>query len=160
QLNLLGSIAVVSGTHSMKFGADYRRMFPIIGLREREQSALFDGVSPALTGLAARVSLFARTQPQQGPVFINLGTFAQDEWRVTPRLTFTYGMRWELSPAPRAADGSNPLAVKGVNDPSQLSLVANGSRLWATTYGNFAPRVGLAYQLNNDGSFVVRGGFG
>jgi Ca-activated chloride channel family protein len=157
QLNVLSSVNFVAGTHSYKVGADYRRMFPIIGLRQREQSTLFDGVLQTLTGSAARVSLFARRQPQR-PVFDNFSAYAQDEWRVTPNLTLTYGLRWELNPAPGAADGNNALAVNDVNDPSRLSL-APGARLWATTYGNFAPRVGVAYQTSN-GKLVIRGGFG
>jgi hypothetical protein len=47
-----------------------------------------------------------------------------------------------------------------VNDPAQLTLAATGSRLWATTYGNFAPRVGVAYQPFKKDEFVIRGGVG
>ena len=159
QLNTLGSINVVSGQHSMKFGADYRRMFPTIGLRPRELELLFDGVSQALTGSAGRVSLFTRPQSQR-PIFIDFATYAQDEWRLSPRLTFTYGLRWEVNPAPVTANGSGLRAVNDVSDPARLSLAAPGSRLWSTTYGNFAPRLGLAYQLNGSGDFVVRGSVG
>jgi len=159
QLNTLGSINVVSGEHSMKFGADYRRMFPAIGLRSRELSLLFDGVAQALTGSVSRISLFTRPQSQR-PIFVDLATYAQDEWRLSPRLTFTYGLRWEVNPAPGTANGSRLRAVTDVSNPSRLSLAEPGSRLWATTYGNFAPRLGLAYQLNSSGDFVVRGGVG
>lgn len=160
QLNTLGYVAYVSGNHAFKFGADYRRMFPIIGLREREASTLFTGVAQATTGEAARISSFTRIQPQR-PVFNNFSAYAQDEWRATPRLTLTYGLRWELNPAPRASDRRNELVSTGQGDlPPQLTLAAKGSRLWATTFANFAPRVGLAYQLNSEGTFVVRGGLG
>jgi Ca-activated chloride channel family protein len=158
QFNVVGSIAMVSGEHQFKFGADYRRTFPIIGLREFEQNTLFDGVSQALTAVAARVNLFARTQTQR-PSFDAFSTYAQDEWRKTKRLTLNYGLRWELNPAP-GMRGNQLLAVNDVTDPSRPSFAPVGTRLWATTYGNFAPRVGAAYQLNDDSSFVVRAGFG
>jgi len=159
QFNPVGYISLVSGTHTMKFGADYRRMFPTIGLRQQEQSALFDGVSQALTGVAARIGQFTRGSSTR-PVFNSLSAYAQDDWRMTSRLTLNYGVRWELQPAPNAADGLQPFAVSEVNDPAHLSLAPAGSRLWATAYGNLAPRAGVAYQLNKDGTFVVRGGVG
>ena len=59
QFNVVGSVAAISGVHQFKFGADYRRTFPIIGLREFEQNTLFDGVAQALTGVDARVNMFA-----------------------------------------------------------------------------------------------------
>jgi Ca-activated chloride channel family protein len=156
QFNAVGSIAMVSGEHSMKFGADYRRTFPIIGLRKFEQNALFDGVTQALTGVAARVNLFTRSQPQR-PVFENFSAYAQDEWRKTSRLTFNYGLRWELNPAPAR---NNLLAVTDVTDTSRPTFGSTSTRLWSTTYGNFSPRLGVLYKLNRDGSFVVRAGVG
>jgi hypothetical protein len=158
QFNVVGSISAISGEHQFKFGADYRRTFPIIGLREFEQNTLFDGVSQALSGIAARVNLFARTQPQR-PSFDSLSTYAQDEWRTTKRLTLNFGLRWELNPAP-GMRGNHLLAVNDATDPARPSFAPVGTRLWATTYGNFAPRVGAAYRLNDAGSFVIRAGFG
>jgi len=158
QFNVLGSIDVVSGEHQFKFGTDYRRTFPIIGLREFEQNTLFDGISQALSGAAARVNFFTRNQPQR-PSFDSLSTYAQDEWRTTKRLTLNYGLRWELNPAP-GMRGNQLLAVNNTTDPSRPSFAPVGTQLWATTYGNFAPRVGAAYQLNDASSFVVRAGFG
>jgi hypothetical protein len=156
QFNIVGSIALVSGTHQWKFGVDYRRLFPIIGLADSEQTALFDGVSQALTGVAARINSFSRTQPKR-PVFDDFAAYAQDEWRSSPRLTFTYGLRWQVNPAPH---NSNLLAVTEVADPSRLTSRGSGERLWETRFGNFAPRVGVSYQLNHAGTFVVRSAFG
>ncbi|HEU4870875.1 MAG TPA: TonB-dependent receptor, partial [Pyrinomonadaceae bacterium] len=155
QFNTIGSIMVVSGKHSFKFGADYRRMSPRLGFRALETNVLFDGV----TGIASRVGLFNR-DAQQSPDFDNLSIYAQDEWRRTSRLTLNYGVRWELNPAP-SNDGTPPLAVDQINDPSQLAAAAPGTPLWKTTYLNFAPRFGIAYQLlgKNSPELMVRGGF-
>lgn len=160
QFNLVGATDIVSGDHSFKFGADYRRLWPIIGLRTLEESVLFDGVDQAMTGNAARIGIFNRA-PAQKPVFNNLSLYAQDEWRQSKRLTLTYGLRWELNPPP-SIDDISPIAVDQADDPAQLKAVAPGTSLWETTFLNFAPRFGFAYRLvgTNDPKLVVRGGAG
>lgn len=60
------------------------------------------------------------------------GLFAQDQWRVTPKLTLNYGLRWDLE--------------KGLEQEIQ------------TRYNGFQPRVGLAY--SPDKHTVIRAGFG
>jgi len=159
QFNILGSTSLAVGTHTIKFGADYRRIFPIIGLHQQGQNFLFDGVTQALTGDAARVNFLTRSQSQR-PVFNDTSIYGQDEWRVTPKLTLTYGLRWEVSPAPHASDHRDALAVTQVDDPASLTLAPQGTRLWKTSYGNFAPRVSVAYQPLHDDGLVIRGSFG
>jgi Ca-activated chloride channel homolog len=160
QVNLVGSTSIISGNHSLKLGADYRRLSPIIGSRASDDGVLFDGVTQALTGVATRVNHFVRSG-QQRPVFHNLSVYAQDEWRQSTRLTLTYGVRWELNPAPSTND-QKEIAVEQVNDISQVRLAPRGTPLWSTTYGNFAPRFGFSYQLSkpSDDELVVRGGVG
>jgi Ca-activated chloride channel family protein len=159
QFNAVGSMLIISGTHSIKFGADYRRMSPSFGLRSLETNVLLDGVGQAITGVPERVGLFNR-EASQSPDFNNLSLYAQEDWRKTANLTLTYGLRWELNPAP-ANDGTQPLAVDRANNPAQLRSVAPGASLWRTTYSNFAPRFGFAYQLlgQNNPKLVLRGGF-
>ncbi len=159
QFNALGAWTLVSGTHTIKVGADYRRIFPTIGLRGQEQSVLFDGVAQAVTGTAARVNFFTRSESQR-PVFNQVSIYGQDEWRVSSNLKLTYGLRWEVSPAPGGADQMRALAVDQIDDPARLAIAPAGTRRWETTYGNFAPRVGLAYQADDNGDLIVRGSFG
>lgn len=160
QFNLLGSTQIVWENHSFKFGADYRQLWPIIGLRTLEENVLFDGVDQAVTGNAARVGVFRRA-PSQQPVFNNFSLYAQDEWRQSQRLTLTYGLRWELNPPP-SIDDISPIVVDQVDDPAQLKAVAPGTSLWQATFLNFAPRIGFAYKLvgKNDPKLIVRGGAG
>jgi len=57
---------------------------------------------------------------------------------------------------------SDPFAVVGVNNPATIALAPRGTPLYDTTYGNVAPRTGLAYQLRQaaNSSTVLRAGFG
>lgn len=160
QLNVIGAVTYAPNSHTLKLGADYRRLSPVIGLRAFEREALFDGVAGALTGVASRAGSYTRTGPQR-PVFHNLSAYGQDVWRVRQRLVLTYGVRWEVNPAPSAGEGQGALAVTQTDDPARLGTAA-GAPLWGTTYGNFAPRVGVAYQLSDAGGreLVLRGGFG
>src|SRR6185312_4065675 len=98
-----------------------------------------------LTGVAARFSVVNHATPQN-PVFTNLSFFAQDDWRKSDRLKLVYGLRWELAPAP-SSNTLQPAAVDQIDDPAQLKLAAPGTSLWKTTFVNFAPRAGFAYQI-------------
>jgi Ca-activated chloride channel family protein len=161
QFNSIGSITIVSGEHTWKFGSDYRRISPVIGLHPFAQSVLFNGAQQTLAGIATRIGSYRHVTPQR-PIFHNLSLYGQDEWKVSPRLTLTYGLRWELNPPPTETDGRDALAVNQVDDLTQLSIEPRGTRLWKTTYNNFAPRFGLAYQLSqaSEHELLVRAGFG
>lgn len=159
QLNALGSVSMVINNHSLKFGGDWRRLAPILRSYPQEQRTLFNGLASVMTGAASRVNLFSRTEETQ-PVFHNLSVYGQDEWRLTPRLSLTYGLRWELAPAPSEHGGQDALAVTAIDDPARLTLAPVGAPLWQTTYNNFAPRVSLAYELSqaSGGETMLRAG--
>ena len=158
QFNVLGSVSIVDGKHSFRFGGDFRRLSPRIDLRTSEENVLFDGVGQAITGVAARINQL-RFADLQNPVFKNFSLFAQDEWRPSSRLTLTYGVRWELAPPPSIDES---FAVNQVDDPAMLIVAPRGNSLWKTTFLNFAPRVGIAYQLSDNPGheLVLRGGVG
>jgi Carboxypeptidase regulatory-like domain len=98
-----------------------------------------------------------------------------DIWRFNPKLTFSYGFRWDtISPSFEKSDhlsffdpdGPNPDAV-GPNGPLKGRLAFAGNKYGQASYGarypedqkyNFAPRVGIAYTL--DTKTVVRAGYG
>ena len=92
---------------------------------------------------------------------MNFSAFAQDEWRASQRLRLSLGLRWEVNPAPSVTQGLNPYTVQG-SGPNTWSLAPQGTPLWQTTYGNFAPRLGVAYILHDapGRETVVRGGGG
>jgi len=158
QWNIADDLSVSRGAHQLKFGADYRAIVLNVHPYLRSLGYLASSISNFLTtgqanivgGAAVPSRFLAQTNSMYG----------QDTWKVTPRLVLTYGVRWELSPAPAARQGTTLAAWANVNDPASLALAPSGTNLWKTTYGAFAPRIGVAYRLTREGDLVLRGGWG
>ena len=75
------------------------------------------------------------------------GLFVQDEWNPFPSLTIDYGIRYDLQ------DIAEPVANKFPEHPEFVENFQNDD-------DNFAPRLGFAWDINNDGRSVLRGGVG
>ncbi len=98
----------------------------------------------------------------------DLSGFAQDSFRVSPRLTLNLGLRYEFFGAPsRPAASELPSVVLGAGKTLQervtsasLSNVTSSARLFASSAGNWEPRLGASYDLWGTGRTIVRGGFG
>ncbi|MDQ2920724.1 MAG: carboxypeptidase regulatory-like domain-containing protein [Acidobacteriota bacterium] len=160
QLNLVNNLSILKGTHTLKLGIDYRRLLPIYGQRKYNQVATFNGVAGALKGTASSVSVV--TQDRVALVFANFSTYVQDTWRVTRRMTLTYGLRWEFNPPPSGREGKSLLTALGLDAPTKLSLAPLGTPHYKPGYNNFAPRAAVAYQLSQrqGKETVLRAGFG
>ena len=160
QFNLTDGLTLQRGKHNLKFGLDFRRISTLYAPPAYTQPVDFLDVPSATAGslLLSDVSSF------RNPTILshNLALFAQDTWRITPRLTTTYGLRWDVDFAP--SSNPNLLAVNrySLYDLSTLSLAPAGAPPFQTAYGNVAPRFGLAYEISSDQKWqtVVRGGFG
>jgi hypothetical protein len=91
-----------------------------------------------------------------------LGAYAQDQWTVTPKLTLTYGVRYEKYPA--AYRDKTGIYVVQFNRPNTSNVEVGGvmgnpkNGGVDTGIGMFTPRVGIAYRLND--KTVLRTGFG
>jgi hypothetical protein len=162
QLNIIDTLSTTLGGHQLKFGADYRRLAPILSPRAYLVSlggfftttSIQNGISPS-----AIIGAGVETRP----IYHEFSAFAQDTWKLSRRLTLSFGLRWDVNPAPSEANGNDPPALTGdIDNLAGLDLAPKGSPLWKTTYNNFAPRFGVAYRLFDKPGreTVVRGGFG
>jgi hypothetical protein len=94
--------------------------------------------------------------------FVNL--YLADTWRVTSRLSLTLGVRWEFHSVPDEVNGLALLPVGGVDavlNPDavvDLAGATNGRPFFNNDGNNFAPNVGLAWQITD--KTVLRAGYG
>jgi hypothetical protein len=116
-----------------------------------------------LLGNATAISINApssdRNQKWQTSLYL------QDTWKVTPKLTLDYGLRWDYGTYTRELQGRSAIFGSAVANPSAGNH-PGGAIFEATCGCNFArnypfavgPRAGLAYQINP--KTVIRAGFG
>lgn len=185
--NLNASVSKLFGSHTFKFGGDYR----MIGMKlvaRGQPSGNFDftpgftrGPNPLVGGTTAHaLASFLLGYPASGDItvgtpsnfFINYyAGYAQDDYRVTPNLTLNFGLRYEFEQGLQEKD--NRITVGFDRDrqfPVQVpGLALRGGLMYAGVDGNptyqsdpsktkFAPRAGFAYSLNP--RTALRGGYG
>lgn len=158
QLNFADDLSIMRGTHRLQVGADYRAIF--LDINPDHHGVFYTAISVQDFLSSGAAILSAGTSNRARLLAQSLSLYGQDTWKVTPRLTLVFGLRWELSPAPSARSNTTLASWENVNNPAQISLAPAGTSLWSTTLGNFAPRAGLAYRLTKDGSFILRTGGG
>src|SRR5229473_2472789 len=161
QMNFVDSLSLTHGSHAIKFGGDYRRLFPVFGPREYAESLIILGLSDAQNGKISTATISSQLSNVK-PVFTNLSLYGQDTWRLNRRLTLDYGLRWELNPTPHNSNGPDPSVLTGLDNPATFALAPAGTPLYPTRYNNFAPRFGAAFQLRQKHGWetVLRGGVG
>lgn len=161
QWNLVDSLNLRHNDQQFKFGVDYRRIESPINPASLEILSEFLSAKTVLSG-APEVPEFVSSKSVT-PIFNELALFAQDEWRVMPRLNLSLGLRWEVNPPPTEQHGDDAYTLNGsIADPSSLTVAPQGTALWKTPWYNFSPRLGTAW-IAHEGrgvQTVVRGGGG
>jgi hypothetical protein len=183
------SLTWVRGNHTFKFGLDAR----LIRVNDRETrdtsgnfaftSSFTQGPNPSAASVAAGNSIASMLLGTgTGDLIQNFkdvasqsyyyGAYAQDDWRITPKLTLSFGLRYDLD-TPRT-DRYNRINYFDPTAPSPLAQASgitglqgglvfvgvNGRDRHQTNYdtNNFAPRFGLAYAV--DPKTVIHAAFG
>lgn len=167
QFNIVDGLTISLKSHNIKLGLDYRRINPqLSGDSPRNTEGITVNPNDARLGFP-RVSRYAITFGNPRPLavaFDNFSVYAQDTWRVSSRLTLTYGLRWEYVPPPHSTEGPEAATLTNVNNPygQQVRFNLSEEPLWRTRYNNFAPRFGASFLVSRkpDQELVVRGGFG
>jgi Carboxypeptidase regulatory-like domain len=168
QYQIVNNWTRVIGTHSVKFGADlrYARNLRVPSDSNRAGELSFSATDTGfglatfllgdVTNFSRYVSVSTNAKESQKRFF----TYIEDSWRVTPKLTFNYGLRWELY-FPETVNGKGQGGFPDLNT-GQIRVAGYGpydtamnvSKSWKT----LAPRIGAAYQMNP--KTVIRAGYG
>jgi len=150
------SITLSHGRHVFKFGGEYNRA------HDTSDNLFTEGGNYTYSRLADFLSDFAKPNSCAGkgcyssylqgfgPSKFEFATsdfsvFAQDDWRVVPRLTLNLGLRYEYERLPKPQI-PNPLAPQTASFPGDNN--------------NVGPRVGFAWGISGDGKTSLRGGYG
>ncbi len=179
------SLTWVKENHTFKFGSEVREFgYPLLGLASTNgtftfaaaqtsqvytQSSTFGGqivgfpYASFLLGLVNSGTVNPPADLRTGKHFIAL--FAQDSWKITRKLTFNYGLRYDYDTAPREQYGRLPTLSPTTADPTA------GGHPGGTIYEStchcsltknypyaFGPRLGIAYQITP--KTVFRAGVG
>ena len=161
-LQVLDHISYLRGKHVFKFGGE-------ILYNRSSEDVTSDGKGPVgfsgsggsglvnfFTGKLQRATL-STGDPARTLSSFGYGIFFQDDWHVRPRLTVNLGVRYELTTVMK--DRNNGL---GNFDPARgLVQVGDGiSAPYRGDHDNFAPRLGLAWDIRGNGKTVLRAGAG
>jgi hypothetical protein len=158
QFNLTDATMVARGAHEVKFGIDYRDLYSDARPYHFQVETTQDTVADLISSGDALIVIYSQQPSRIRSQSLSL--YGQDTWKVTQRLTLNYGLRWEWAPAPIGLGSTILTAWRNVNTPASIVVAPQGTPLWNTALGGFAPRAGLAYRLNAKGDLVLRAGWG
>lgn len=161
QWNVIDTVTALAGHHTFKFGVDYRHLKTLLTPPDVEPYAYFSAPQQMVSGYPGTPLVIRYLSAT--PLFNQTALFAEDEWRLSPTVNLSYGLRWELSPPPTEQHGDDAFTLQGdIGSPSSLSVAPRGTPLWRTTWYNFAPRLGVAWIAHNQPGLqtIVRTGGG
>jgi hypothetical protein len=168
----------ISGNHTFKFGADIRYAMNLRIPSDADRAGNFsfnagttadssgttavggNGFGTFMLGYVTSMNRFVSFSTDAAERQKRLFFYGQDTWRVTPKLTFNYGLRWEIyTPESVNAPGNGGFAnpVQGIiriGGVGPFGLNGNIDPDWKA----LAPRLGIAYQVRP--KTVVRMGYG
>ena len=157
---LFGNVSLTKGGHSYKAGVEWRRTFinSFINSGHRGKlvfNSLDDFLSGTIDGGSSADGDGTRYSYQNGS-----GAYLLDSWRLNPRITLNYGLRWDYFGVIGAEN--NAFSIFDVKTGGLETVGATGgpASLYPKDWASFAPRVSLADDLKGDGKLVIRSGIG
>ena len=177
---VINALSIIKGKHTMKTGLDIRYPDSFFNTYQRERGQFnFNGVftqnPQSRGGTGSSMADFILGYSNNGILSNEItGTlehsayqfYFQDDWKATTRLTVNLGLRYELISPFMEKDNRQGNFILNPDDAAFASLLPAGTRgdgwegrgLISPDTNNFAPRIGIAYQL--DDSTVIRTAYG
>ncbi len=181
-IQIADSVTVTRGNHTFKAGMDFR-WWRLSFINRSQPSGSFNfntdltnnPLSPAGTGFG--LATFLLGEVSSGSLGVRpffqfranpFGTFLQDDWKVTRRLTLNLGVRYDTSfggtEMHNRASNFDPFTVNQQTGlPGVLNYAGTGgtpANFVNRDKNNFGPRVGFAWDPRGDGRMALRGGYG
>ena len=150
------------GNHAIKFGVDYNHVNDLSNNLQYQRGsfsypAIYNYLIDYYANLAGTPQSHYSSYTQGfGPLKWDFSTndyafFAQDDWRITPKLSLSFGIRYEYEQLP-SPPSLTPISI------GTAGSVTGG--LMPSDKNNIGPRIGFAYNLFGDSRTVIRGGYG
>ncbi|MGI8743920.1 MAG: TonB-dependent receptor domain-containing protein [Bryobacteraceae bacterium] len=148
-------LSIVRGTHTLKLGVSLERFqWNTANFNRIGGDYIFDSLSSFLKGSVQSVQVpFPGSEPNRGIRAILFGTYLQDDYRVSSRLTLNAGLRYELTTVPTEVNGKMYFLRAPSAASTEVTQPFKGNHL------NFAPRFGFAFDPQGRNT-SIRGGFG
>ncbi len=163
-VDLIESVSYLHGKHAFKFGFEYVDVILDGDTYTGAQgAATFQTLAGWLTGNATKASVLTGDPTEEARSHW-YGTYAEDSWRVTNKVTLNLGLRWEyfgsLSVRNNYWGNFNPNASSTTPAFQQFGSGEPLSSLYKPELRDFSPRVGVAWDVFGNGKTVVRAGGG
>jgi hypothetical protein len=179
-LEFQDNVSYLRGKHAFKFGLEASRIegdnlvndgrgrIEFQGGQQFCPSGVLPGdpscASTTLEDFFAGLPSFAFQRigsPNYRVTWHSLSGFAQDDWRITPRIMLNLGLRYSYySPFHEVNNhlgNFDPNSTYGIVQQGEPGV---GNTLWKPDRGNWSPRLGLAWDLTGKGTTVIRAGAG
>jgi|HubBroStandDraft_6_1064221.scaffolds.fasta_scaffold21649_2 hypothetical protein len=153
--DFIDQVSYLRGRHSFKFGGELRRdLVHQATYRGGRGRVSFSNLESFLSGNPTNASFLAGDPTRNLSQWLYAG-YAQDDWRITPKVTLNLGLRYEYQAVPTEANN-----LLGNWEPSRgLEQVGkNISSLYNGDHKNFSPRIGVAWDISGKGTTVIRAG--
>ena len=162
-LDVSSSLTWIKDKHTVKFGGNFQHA-TTYSVRNRARTVLdftggtVDEVDSIVAMLLGRADDAARSfgntvrHLRQSSV----GFYVSDDWKLSPRLTMTLGLRYDVS-APLGEKDN--LGANFFPDRGLVNLGQGIDKLYNTDKNNFGPRFGFAWDVGGNGKTAIRGGY-